>query len=59
MTKRLKYLSCRERLSELGLLSPEKRRLSDDLINMYKFVKGRGKEDGIRVFSMVPGELSI
>lgn len=57
--KSLEHLLYEERLTELGLLSLGKKRLSRDLINMYKYVIRGGvgsKEDRINLFSVMPSE---
>jgi len=56
MMKGQEHLACEERLRELRLFSLEKARLRRVLINAYKYLKGRYKEEGARLFSMMPSD---
>jgi len=50
----LEHLCCEERLRERVLFSLKKRRLRRDLKNAYKYLKSERREDGPKLFSVVP-----
>lgn len=56
MIKGLECLSHKERLRDLGLFTLEKRRLGEDLINVYKNLMVSSKEEAARLFSAVHSE---
>ena len=51
MIRGQEHLSYEERLRELGLFSPEKRRLWGDLIAAFQHLKGACKKDGEQLFA--------
>jgi len=59
MIKGLEHLSYEERLSSPGLFSQGKKRLRGDLINVYKYLKGGGRQmDEVRFFLVVHSDLT-
>jgi len=53
MIKGMEYLSCRERLRELGQFSLERGRCRENLIHVYKYPNGGSEEDRVKVCSVV------
>ncbi|KAK4811754.1 hypothetical protein QYF61_005322 [Mycteria americana] len=56
MIKGLEHLSTEERLRELELREPGEEKGQGDLIKVYKYVEAGCKEDGSRLFSVVPSD---
>ena len=56
MMKDLEHLPCEEGLNDLGLYSPENRRLRGDLISVYKYLRCGRQRDKARLFSAVHGD---
>ena len=53
MHQGMEHFSCEDRLKELGLLSLEKRRLQDDLVAAFCYLKGSYRKEGDRLFSRI------
>ena len=56
MIRGLEYLSCEERLRELGLFSLEKRRLQEDLSAAFQYLKEARKQEGEWLFTRVDSD---
>lgn len=47
----MEHLCCEEKLGELGLFRLERRRLQQDLIPAFQYLKGAYRKDEDRLFS--------
>ena len=56
MIRRLENLSYKDRLRELGLLSLEKRRLWEDLIRAFQYLKAAYKQEENQLFTWVDSD---
>ena len=53
MIRELEHLPYEDRLRELGLFSPDKRRLWGDLIAAFQYLKGAYKQERSQCFTTV------
>jgi len=51
MITEVEHLYCKERLRELGMLSPEKRRLQEELVAAFQYLKGAYEKVGEGLFT--------
>jgi len=56
MIRGLEYLSCEDRLRQLGLFSLEKTRLRGDLIAVLKYLEGAYRKDGEGLFTRMSSD---
>jgi len=59
MMRGLEHVPHEEKLRDLGLFSLGKRRLRRELINAYKYLKGRRQVDRARLLLVVSSERTV